>query len=89
MGCSILLGHSLSPPYNYSEFREKNALPPITNTEFSLSFPVSRNLVLLQKINLYVTNEFFHPYHLDESTFILRGTRSDYSFLFHFSMKFM
>ena len=36
-----------------------------------------------------MTNGFSHPYHLDESTFIYRGIRSDCSFLFHFSMKFM
>ena len=29
----------------------------------------------------------FHPYHLDESTFIFRGIRS--IFFFHFSMKFI
>ena len=28
-----------------------------------------------------------HPYHLDESTSIYRGIRSDFSFLFHFSIK--
>ena len=39
-------------------------------------------------INPLVTNGFSHPYHLDESTFILRGI-SDFSFLFLFSMKFM
>ena len=38
-------------------------------------------------INPLVTNEFFHPYHLDESTFNFRGS-GVYSFLFHFSMKF-
>ena len=39
--------------------------------------------------NLLVRNWFSHPYQLDESTFIYRGIRSDFSFLFHFSMKFM
>ena len=34
-------------------------------------------------------NGLSHPYHLDESTFIYRGLRSDFSFLFHFSKKFM
>ena len=34
-------------------------------------------------------NGNFHPYHLDESTFIFKGSRSDFSFLFHFSMKFL
>ena len=40
-------------------------------------------------INPLVTNGLSHPYHLDESIFILRGIRVDFSFLFHFSMKFM
>ena len=40
-----------------------------------------------QGINPIVTNGISHPYHLDESTFIHRGIRSDFSFLFHFSMK--
>ena len=39
--------------------------------------------------NPLVRNGFFHPYHLDESTFIFRDIRSDFSFLFHFSMKIM
>ena len=39
------------------------------------------------KFNPLVTNGFSHPYHLDESTFIYRGIRSDFSFLFHFSME--
>ena len=34
-----------------------------------------------------VTNGLSHPYHLDESTLILRDTRCYFSFLFHFSMK--
>ena len=32
-------------------------------------------------------NGFSHSYQLDESTFFYGGTRSDFSFLFHFSMK--
>ena len=34
-------------------------------------------------------NGLSHPYHLDESTFIFRGIRSNFSFLFNLSMKFM
>ena len=34
-----------------------------------------------------MTNGLSHPYHLGDSTFIFRGIRSDFSFLFHFSMK--
>ena len=40
-------------------------------------------------VNPYVTNGLSHPYHLDESTFIFRNIRSNFSFLFHFSMKFI
>ena len=36
-----------------------------------------------------MTNGLSHPYHLDQSIFISRGIRSDFSFLFHFSMKIM
>ena len=36
-----------------------------------------------------MTNGLSHPYHLDESIFIFRGIRSNFSFLFHFSMKFL
>ena len=39
---------------------------------------------LLEKIrktfNPLVTNGFSHPYHLDQSTFVLRGFRSNFSF---------
>ena len=37
--------------------------------------------------NPLVTNGLSHPYHLDEFTFIFRDIRSNFSFLFHFSMK--
>ena len=40
-------------------------------------------------VNPSVLNGISHPYHLGESTSIFRGNRSDFSFLFHFSMKFM
>ena len=40
-------------------------------------------------VNPYVTNGLFHPYHLDEFTFIYRGIRSKFLFLFHFSMNIM
>ena len=32
---------------------------------------------------------FSYPYQMDESTIIFRGSGSDFSFLFHFSMKIM
>ena len=34
-------------------------------------------------------NGFTHHYHLGESTVILRDTRSEIKFLFHFSKKFL
>ena len=37
--------------------------------------------------NLLVTNGLSRPYNLDESAFIFRGFRGEFSFLFHFSMK--
>ena len=40
-------------------------------------------------LNTYLTNGFFHHYQLDESTFIFRGVKSDFQFLFHFAMKFL
>ena len=36
-----------------------------------------------------MANGFSHHYQLDESTFVLRGVRSDLYFLSHFSMKFL
>ena len=44
---------------------------------------------LVDRFNPLVTNGFSHPYHLYVSIFIFRGIRSDFSFLFHFSMKIM
>ena len=41
------------------------------------------------EFNPFMMNGFSHHYHLDESIFIFRGVRSDYYFLFHFSMKFL
>ena len=41
------------------------------------------------QLNPFVTNGPSHLYHLDETTFIFRGSRSIFSFSFHFSMKFM
>ena len=42
-----------------------------------------------RRINPLVTTGLSHSYHLDESIFIFRGIGSDFSFLFHFSMKIM
>ena len=40
-------------------------------------------------VNPLVTNGLSHPYQMDESIFIIKGSGCDFSFLFHFSMKFM
>ena len=50
---------------------------------------MSGSLVHQEKevFNTLVTNGLFHPYHLDVSTFIFRGNRSNWTFSFHFSMK--
>ena len=40
-------------------------------------------------LNPYLTNGFSHHYHLDESTFIFRGVRSDFYFIYYFSMNFL
>ena len=57
---------------------------PVQYTEIS-------TVQYLWKIVIYfnplVTNGLSHPYHLDESIFVLRGFESIFSFLFHFSMK--
>ena len=52
----------------------------IVSTQITALFP---NYI----INPLLTNGLSHPYHLGESTFNLRGVRSAFSFLFHFSMK--
>ena len=40
-------------------------------------------------LNPFMTNGLAHHNHLGESMFILRGVRSNFDFLFHFSMKFL
>ena len=44
---------------------------------------------LTSLVNTYVMNRLPHPYHLDESIFFFRSIGSNFSCLFHFSMKFM
>ena len=39
-------------------------------------------------LNLYLTNGLSNSYHLDDSTSVFREIRSNFSVLFHFSMKF-
>ena len=36
----------------------------------------------MNHFNPYLTNGFFHRYHLDESIFIFRSVRSDFCFFF-------
>ena len=50
---------------------------------------VEHGYVVDPVLNQYVMNRLSHPFHLDESMFIFRVFRSNYSFLFHFSMKIM
>ena len=47
------------------------------------------NVIDCVYFNPYLTNGFSHCYHLDESTFVFRGIRSDFYILFYFSMKFL
>ena len=44
-------------------------------------------LIMFSSVNPLVTNGFSHRYHSDESIFNFRLIGSDFSFLFHFSMK--
>ena len=48
-----------------------------------------KEIEILICFNPLVTNGLSHPYHLDRSIFIFREIRSDFSFLFHLSMKMM
>ena len=41
------------------------------------------------RVAAHMRNGLAHQYHLGEPTIIFRGTRSDFEFLFHFSMKFL
>ena len=40
-------------------------------------------------VNPLMPNGLAHHYHLGEPTFIIRGLRSGFKFLFHFSIKFL
>ena len=48
-----------------------------------------RMMAWLPYFNPYLTNGFSHRYHLGESTFIFRGVRSDFYFLYYFSMNLL
>ena len=45
--------------------------------------------MILTRFNPLVTNGLSHPYQLDESTFVFRGIRSDFSFLYHSPLKYV
>ena len=60
----------------------KNQGPVVQSIVSQLKRPLKDQLV-----NPLVMSGLSHPYHLGESTFILRGARSKFSFLSHFSMK--
>ena len=68
--------------YQVSVYR---TIDPLVSTIPSFLFSFTTN----GAFNPLVTNGLSHPYHLDESTSICRGIRSNFSFLFHFSMKFL
>ena len=60
-----------------------------TNKQFSSKNQKHLNTIQLSYKSIFiplVTNGLSHPYHLDVSTFIFRGTDSIF---FHFSMKIM
>ena len=44
---------------------------------------------LKHHFNPYLTNGISHHYQLGESTFIFRGVRGDFQFLFNFSIKIL
>ena len=72
----------ISPLYQF----EKNTqnFPLIKTLEYHLNTTFVKH-----PINPYVIKGHSHPYHLNESTFIFRGIKSNFSFSFHFSMKIM
>ena len=61
----------------------RDALPILIITKF-----IKQNQLMSYRkstlINPYVTNGLSHPYHLDESVFVFRGSGSIFLFLFHF-----
>ena len=64
----------------------------IESAEFikkSTIYAKAQQFGITKQIHPPVTNELSHLYRLDESIFIFSGIRSNFSFLFHFSMKFM
>ena len=71
--------------YSYTciEFNMRNIFVDLfatfarTNFVGSLFLPTTHH-DLLRFFNPYLTNGFSHHYHLDESTFIFRGVRSDF-----------
>ena len=50
---------------------------------------IKRGRMKASCINPYLMNGFANHYQLDESTFILRGVRSEFYLLSHFLMKFL
>ena len=91
--CQVILGGlTLTGGIFYVIYREAfNSSPVVTSWLCSLPMTLwmmSGNTTPLF-LNQLVKNVFSHLYHLDESTFIFRSIGSDFSFLFHFPMKFM
>ena len=92
MGYVILLWHSLSLPYNYFDGNEIVTLCIVSVCRITYLFDCQLCLCmtkLTESVNPLVTNGFSHPYQMGESISNLRGIRSNFSFLFNFSMKFV
>ena len=56
-------------------------------TGFLTRLKLHRRVSMITTVNPLVTNGICHHYHLEESIFVFRDIRIDFSFLFHFSMK--
>ena len=71
-------------------YREKLLyLQRLEYSQIQSGIPVGPYHQVKNSINPLVTNGISHVYQMDKSTFIFRGSGSDFSFLFHLSMKFM
>ena len=67
----------------HKQFKANSIAPDVTPHH------LASHLGLFCLLNPYLTNAFAHYYHLDESTFILGDIRSDFKFLFTFSLNFL
>ena len=63
--------------------RQEKGMEPV-DVHLSISVCKLKSLDLNRLVNPFMTNGHVHHYHLDESTVIFRGIRSDFEFVFHF-----